>query len=491
MKYLVTSGEMKKYDANTIDRMGIPGMVLMERAAMAAFQYIQEWRCRNAGEGISVLILAGVGNNGGDGLALARLLAETGTEVFVWCVGREDKATGQWKQQREILRNYDVPVGSKVPDREYTILVDALFGVGLSREITGEFAEAVERFNAKKGWKVALDVPSGLDSDTGKIPGSAVRADVTITFGFCKRGLVLYPGCEYAGEVITASVGISEKSFFGEEPGMFCCDETMDMLLPERDRTGNKGTFGKILLVAGDINMAGAALLAARAAYRVGAGMVKVITPPENRIIVQEMLPEALLGTAGDLRESLDWADVIAIGPGMGKSENAGKMLETVICDSRLPLLIDADGINLLAETPRLQQTLKAGGRSVILTPHVGEFSRLMGMPAAVLKEDLPGYGLQLSGRLQAVVVAKDARTFVCREGAPVCVNIRGNSGMATAGSGDVLAGIIAGLLAQGMEAFEAACAGVNIHALAGDRAADMLGEHALLAGDIVERGIR
>lgn len=500
MKYLVTSEEMKRYDTNTIEKIGIPSMVLMERAAFAVFEQIEHRFATDAGikERPSVFILAGVGNNGGDGLALARLLADAGYPVSVSYLGDENKASKQWKMQMDILTHYPVKVsamgtGSKMPEGEYTILVDALFGIGLTRDIAGEYALAVEAFNQRKGFKIAVDVPSGLDADTGKVLGCAVKADLTITFGFCKRGLVLYPGCEYAGEVVTADIGISKTSFFGEVPGMFALDEAerkVQNLLPTRTGSGNKGTFGKVLLVAGSVNMAGAAILSARAAYRIGAGMVKIITPPENRIIIQETLPEAMLGTEADLDESLDWADVIAIGPGIGKSVQAFSCLKKVICDSSLPLVIDADGLNLLAEDVTLQNILASSDREWILTPHVGELSRLTDRTVAQLKENLPNYALQLAKKLHAIVVAKDARTFICKEGSPICVNLRGNSGMATAGSGDVLTGIIAGLLAQGVEAFDAACNGVCLHALLGDAVAKERGEHALMAGDINDKVI-
>lgn len=497
MKYLVTASEMKQYDANTIEKIGIPGMVLMERAALAAFSVIEE-RFGQGSQGAEkrkdsenkVLILTGTGNNGGDGLALARLLCEAGWSVDVWCVGNPDQASGQWKQQEHILNNYPVRVGSKPQREEYNIIVDALFGVGLSREITGEYARAIETCNDMNGIKLAVDVPSGIHSDTGAVLGCAFRADMTVTFGFAKRGLVLYPGAVYAGEVICAPIGITERSFYGRMPEMFYYDEPVEKLLPARDPAGNKGTFGKVLLIAGSPYMAGAAVLCAKAAYRAGAGMVKVLTPDENRIILQETVPEALLGTYENLEESLAWADVIGIGPGMGTNEKSRKVLCRVIGESSLPLVVDADGLNLLSGDGTLTEMLAQQGkkgRIIVLTPHVGELSRLTNQPISVLKKDLPGWGKELSEKLHAVAAVKDARTFVCREGKPVCANIRGNSGMATAGSGDVLAGIITALLAQGMTDFDSACVGVYLHGAAGERASADKGEYGCMAGDIAE----
>jgi len=487
MKYLVTSAEMKKYDNNTIEKIGIPGMVLMERAALSVMEQIQGGCMAQKGMAQRVLIMVGMGNNGGDGLAIARMLAEQDYQVTVWCVGDTSKASEQWKQQWEILRHFPVTISSNVTEKEYDILVDALFGVGLSREVSGSYREAIYRFNQLSGYKIALDVPSGLDADSGAVWGCAVKADVTVTFGFCKRGLVLYPGYEYAGKVITTDIGIGPHSFMGEEPGMFYYEEPVDSLMPKRQTNGNKGTFGKLLVVAGSMNMAGAAILAAKSAYRIGAGMVKVITPAENRVILQETVPEALLGTPDDLEESLAWADVVLIGPGLGKSDKARWCLKTVLEQGQLPLVIDADGLNLLAEQKELRQILSQREGAVILTPHVGELSRLAGVGIPELKVDLAEWAMKTAAHFQAVVVAKDARTFVCKENNPICLNMRGNNGMATAGSGDVLAGIIAGLLAQKPEAFWAACVGVSVHGAAGDEAAQHLGEHGVMAGDIIE----
>lgn len=490
MRYLVTAEEMRFYERYTIDTVGIPEEVLMERAALAAFARVQAYMREYPDRGRDVLVMAGVGNNGGDGLALARMLAEADCRVEVWSVGVEESASEQWKRQRSILDHSPVTFGNKPLRVEYTVIVDALFGIGLSREVAGVFGEAVDCFNRLRGHRLALDLPSGIDSNRGNVWGKAVRADETVTFGFCKRGLALYPGCEYAGKVTTADIGISRVGLTEKAPGMFALEGEPEELLPKRQPWGNKGTFGKVLLAAGSLNMAGAAVLAAKAAYRTGAGMVKVITVPENREILQRTVPEALFGTPEDLRGSMEWADVIAIGPGTGTGGTAREMLEAVLQESSLPLLLDADALNLLAADRELRNMAAAcgrAGRSILLTPHVGELARLIGGGnIAEIKADLADRGCELAMELQAVTVAKDARTFICGIGRPVCVNLSGNSGLATAGSGDVLAGMIAGLMAQGMEGFHAACVGAYIHGKAGDRVAAEIGEHACMAGDLV-----
>lgn len=506
MRYLVTASKMRMYDANTIEQIGIPGMVLMERAALAARDRVLAF-CdarRNRDRGISckaktierILILAGMGNNGGDGLALARLLAEKGFIVEVWCVGNVERASKQWIKQCEILKSYNVVWSDKPEFFEYTVLVDALFGVGLSREVAGEYQKAIDIFNQLQGYKLALDMPSGICSDTGKILGCAVCADETVTFAFAKRGLYLYPGCEMAGNIQIADIGINERGFCEKLPDMFCLDDVREWL-PDRMRAGNKGTFGKVLVIAGSKGMAGAAVLCSRAAYRVGAGMVKVLTHESNREIIQTSLPEAMYDIFDNVERAMEWADVIAIGPGLGQTKEASELLWAVIEKSRKPLIIDADGLNLLAADKSLCELLSGQiERKVVLTPHVGELARLTGVPVKNLKEELWEHGRQLAERFHAVVVAKDARTFVCCKGQPVCINIYGNSGMATAGSGDVLSGMIAGLMGQ-YEAidygrdmpteFRAACAGVRLHAAAGDAVAKMKGEYACMAGDIAE----
>lgn len=489
-QYLVTAAEMQRYDKQTIERIGIPAMVLMERAALETLHYIQT----HFSEG-SALILAGVGNNGGDGLALARLLLERGWQVEIWCVGNQKKASAQWQEQYHILENgmffgEDTLFSSIPRQEEYTIMIDALFGVGLSREITGEWKEAVSLFNRIKGYKIALDLPSGIHADTGSVLGTAVRADATVTYGFAKRGLFLFPGREYAGKTQTADIGITERSFFGTIPEVFTYAVSPGELLPERTEDGNKGTFGKVLVVAGSVNMAGAAILASRAAYRAGAGMVKVITPEENRVILQTAVPEALFGTEQSLQDGMEWADVFVAGPGLGRGEMAQYCLERVIAYGKKPLVLDADGLNLLAKAPALQEKLALQGREgrkLILTPHVGELARLTGSPISETKQNLLQQGKQLAEKLHAVVVAKDAATFVCGEEQSSYLNCCGNSGMATAGSGDVLAGITGTLLAQTEDAFETALTAVYLHGKAGELASERKGKHGCMAGDIAE----
>lgn len=490
MRYLVTAEEMRRYDANTIEKIGIPGMVLMERAALAAAECVLARIGDLKKTDPGILILAGTGNNGGDGLALARLLSERGAEPEVWIVGDEAKASAQWTEQKHILEHYRVILSGKPMREKYDVLVDALFGVGLSRPVEGRYAEAVRTFNELTGHKLALDVPSGIDSDTGKVLGCAVSADETVTFGFVKRGLCLFPGCEYAGKVELADVGITDKAFFGEKPKMFSLEaEDIPRILPKRQKDGNKGTFGKVLLVAGSRNMSGAAILAAKACYRAGAGMVKVLTDESNRVIVQEGIPEALFGTYEDKEKSLEWADVVVAGPGLSVTDEAARILNHIFGVQDKPMIVDADGLNLLAADEELTDKLAKRRGESILTPHIAELSRLTKIPVEQLKSGAWEYAEELAGRLHCTVVAKDARTFICAPGKPFCVNLTGNSGMATAGSGDVLAGILGGVFGQARTAggFDIACVGAYVHGMAGDLAAAEKGAYGCMAGDLAD----
>lgn len=498
-RYLLSSFETKKYDQNTIERIGIPGMVLMERAALGTYDALRERGLVQ--NGVHAFLLAGYGNNGGDGLALARLLSEAGMLVEVCAVGKEEKATDSWRAQYGILQHYPVEFCNQPSHEEYAVVIDALFGVGLSRTITGVYEKAIETLNSLKGFKVALDMPSGISSDTGEVLGTAFLADLTVTYGFEKRGLYLFPGYGYCGEIKLAEMGISQRAFFDETPQMFCLDAGFDELLPSRTPSGNKGTFGKALILAGSYQMAGAAVLCAKACYSAGAGMVKVLTCEENRVILQETVPEALLGTLSDVKESLIWCSVVCVGPGLGKNDEALEAFLYVLQNSDKPLIVDADGLNMLAENDLLIKELKAQGkkgRTILLTPHLMELCRIYqgifpeeGCERAALLEKIKhkpwAYAEKIAEELSVILIAKDARSFVCMEGKPICVNLSGNSGMGTAGSGDVLAGFLTAFLCQMQDAFEAACSAVRFHGLSGDRAKMRHGEHGMTAGDLIE----
>ena len=499
MNYLVTQEEMRAYDIYTIEHIGVPSLVLMERAALAVFKRVKH--ALQNGEG-KVLCVCGSGNNGGDGLALTRLLLDEGIAVQTVFLGEEDRAGEEVRTQLSILRHYGYTLLKEIPDEEYAVVVDAIFGTGISRVVTGIYRGAIERINALQAYTISVDIPSGLNTDTGSVLGVAVRADETVTLAFAKRGLYLYPGPLYAGKVTIADIGITERSFKDRRPGMYTRNDIPAMLWPKRRPDGNKGTFGKLLLIAGSEGMAGAALLSGESAYRTGAGMVKLVIPKAIRAAVQEKLPEALLliyeeSTELTVKEeeafleSLKWAGTLAIGPGLSVCESGRRFLELALKTDK-PLLIDADGINILAEDENLRQLLinrrKAGGRTV-LTPHMGELARLLKKPLAEVTEAEAESTYLAAEAFDCIVAGKSARSYVYEPGGAMFLNTAGNDKMATAGSGDTLLGIIAALTAQGMDMRDAAETGVYLHACAGDAAAQAAKGAGITASDII-RGL-
>lgn len=504
MEYLVTAEEMKECDRNTIEGFGVPSLVLMERAALAcAGEILREFPEERRTRGKKTLIAAGCGNNGGDGFAVGRLLLQEGFPVEFWLIGERSRCSPETETQISILEKYGCTIMDHVPDGAYDIIVDAVFGIGLRRPPEGRYAEAVEYINRSGAFVLSVDIPSGVSADTGAVYGCAVRADVTVTFAFLKRGLVLYPGASHAGRVVTARIGITQESFYGKPPSAFTFLPGSPPPLPRRDPNGNKGTFGKVLVAAGSRGMAGAAILAASAVLRSGAGMVRVLSGEENRIILQTTVPEAMLSLYGHegmeagetvnaaLRKAAEWADVIAAGPGLGTGTEAGELIRLILTETKQPLVLDADGINLLASDRAFLETFclqrEEGGRPLILTPHPGELARLSRKNVREVAADPVSVCLEWAARLRAVLLCKGAATVAADPQGRCYINQSGNSGMATAGSGDVLTGIIAGLLAQGMEPFEAACAGVYLHGLAGDAAAERASEYNVSAGKILE----
>lgn len=498
MEYIVTADEMKEYDNNTIDQIGIPAMVLMERAALAVRDVIME-KCKAPQR---VLILVGMGNNGADGIALARLLAEKGYAVDICLHGDFSRQSDLNKQQLQIASYYPLRkieqgfhcermLESILSENKefYGVIVDALFGIGLTRTFSEETRRLFDLLNKFHAWKFAVDIPSGVSADNGKLLGNPLLCDITVTFGFAKRGLYMYPGAQYAGEVRVVDIGINERAFLGREPQNFTWKtEEKDVRKLIRKKDGNKGDFGKVLVIAGFDTMAGAAILCARAALETGAGMVKVLCPIENRIIVQTSIPEVLYGTCEELENSLKWADVVAVGPGLGKGKAAQIVFRQVLEQSQLPLIIDADALNLLSESADLKRLVKQYPGIKVLTPHIGELARLTGESVTYLKENIFKVAKMQAEEYHCVMVCKDARTVVMDEQGMGYLNITGNSGMATAGSGDVLTGMLAGIYAQQKENVYNPVQAVFYHGLAGDFAAREYSEQGVTATKIIEK---
>lgn len=524
MEFLLNAQQMKHCDSDTIEKIGIPSLVLMERAALAVVDEIFRAGCDLR----SVLVVCGSGNNGGDGFAIARLLDEQGMRVTVAFVGNEESMTEETAAQKQICENCGIKISSNFMQREYTVIVDAIFGIGLSREVQGRYAQIIDWINQQSAFRLAVDIPSGVSADSGRILGMAVQADLTVTFAYRKIGHVLFPGTEFCGRVVRRDIGITADRFQRGIPNVFTYGEEDLSRIARRRPYSNKGTYGKVLLIAGSRGMSGAACLSAMAAYRSGSGLVRVFTPECNREIIQTYLPEAIvttyqddgvpfgetgegnavfgsecfpIGQAGEtgagtvargekrfpvreLEEALAWSDVAGIGPGFGTGRLQEEILTTVLSEYKKPLVIDADGLNLLARQPNLLYETDA---SVILTPHIGEMMRLTDNTKEEILEDILQTARKFAREYGVVCALKDARTVVS-DGSRVYVNTSGNNGMAVGGSGDILTGVICGLLAQKMPAFDAAALGVYLHGLAGDAAQEKRSAYGMIARDIADQ---
>ena len=464
MKYVLKNQEMQTVDYETIHGIGIPGLVLMERASKAVADYAVQMIDHSK----RILVISGIGNNGGDALACTRILLEQDYLVDYMIVGNLEKAS-------------DDPIDCEdVNFHEYDLLIEGIFGVGLSREVGGIYKEMIERINACGKSVIAIDIPSGISGDSGKVLGCAVHAAITVTFGSYKRGHLLYPGREYCGNIKLVSIGFHNQTIKKYATGYTL--EADDHLMPERKAYSNKGSYGKVLIIAGNKTMSGAACFAAEAALRMGAGLVKVLSDVQNRSVLQTKLPEILFGERKDLKESLNWCDCILFGPGIGVSEETKEMLEMILEEGTKPLVIDADGLNTISRYD-MEINYPYG---LILTPHLMEASRLMSCDIMQMKEDLCQNAYELAKKYHCIAVLKDAATIVAQEGDLVYINQSGNDGMATGGSGDVLAGMITGLLGGGLAAHEAAVHGVYLHGLAGDHARRDLGAYSMIASDII-----
>lgn len=492
MKRIVMCREMKQLDEQTIKGMGVPSCVLMERAALKTCEMLEkELSGRKKEE--KILCICGGGNNGGDGIAIARILKLHGFDASFCMVGNPAHCTEENLRQQKIAASYRVCRDDSLNFASYTMLVDALFGVGLTRDVSGVYADVIEKINCSDAFKAAVDIPSGINGDTGQIMGIAVKADLTVTFAYAKAGLILYPGRIFAGKTITADVGIYGRT--DDVWKQVSLDKKDVQALPMRDPAGNKGTFGKVLAVTGSAGMGGAAYLSAAAALAAGAGMVRILTAEENRIPLQTLLPEAIftVDEKENFKDAYAWSDVLVIGSGLGKSpaakEKAAWFLRQAAAD-RKPLVLDADGLNLLAENPDWMAYL---GEHVILTPHMGEMSRLTGKSIGELAANRVAAASLYASETNSVCVMKDACTVTAAPDGRIYLNQSGNAGMATAGSGDVLGGVLAGTLCRYQHAskdvslgYQAALA-VYLHGLAGDAAAEKNGVPGMKASDMLK----
>ncbi|HWR10083.1 NAD(P)H-hydrate dehydratase [Sporomusa sp.] len=500
-----TASEMRGIDGIAINDYGIPGAVLMENAGVAVVRHLETIM-----EPLSeqkFCILAGKGNNGGDGYVIARHIANQGGKVKVFLLGEKEAVSGDARVNLDIIELMGIDIieinNERVWDKVKVTatfadcLVDALLGTGFRGEISGDMAQLIDIINAAGKLVVAVDIPSGVDADTGRIYGKAVRATHTVTLGLPKPGLFLYPGAEYAGELTVADIGIPTAIVAGQDIKQnIIMADMIGKILPRRSPAAHKGMSGRLAVVAGSRGLSGAAAMAAEGALRVGAGLITLAAPASLQDILAvklteimtKPLVETLAGTIGqgavpEIIELASGNDVLAIGPGLGGQEETLAAVRAVVAAAECPLVIDADALNALVGYTDILVDCSA---LPVLTPHPGEMARLTGLSIEAVNADRVRVARQAAGEWGSIVVLKGARTVVAFPDGEVYINTSGNAGMATGGTGDALTGIIAGLIAQGLSSHDAAVAGVYVHGLAGDVAA-AAGMVGMAATDLIK----
>lgn len=501
MNAVVTAAEMREIDRITIEDAGIAGVVLMENAGRQTADVV-----RGVYEDIGggpVTIVCGRGNNGGDGFVVARYLQQWGIEPLCVLVGAREAVGGDALVQLDIVDTLGVtvieaadewPRDAKVAVSAASVVVDALFGTGLNSELRGIAAIAVAAINASGVPVVAVDIPSGVAADSGAVLGVAVEADVTVTFGLAKRGLMVHPGCDLAGEVMVVDIGIPSEVVEHVLPSAFTSRDLEPPYLPPRRRDSHKGQYGHVLVVGGSPGKGGAALMAGMAALRLGAGMVTVLTDARCQPALEGRCPELMVEAGwapgkvepANIRAACIGKDAVVVGPGLEPDETGAAVVEALLAAQMPAVIVDAGALSVLAQRPALLSGA-AHRMPVILTPHPGEAGRLLGLPTAGIQGDRFAALALIVERTGAFTVLKGARTLIGGPESPVYINETGNPGMATAGTGDVLAGMVGALCARGgLDPLDAARTAVHLHGLGGDAAAAEVGVESLIATDLI-----
>ncbi len=520
---IVTAEEMREIDRKTIEKFGISGLVLMERAGLAVVSKIKDLFDRKR-----VIVVSGGGNNGGDGFVVARNLYNEGWDVKVFLSTVPEDLKGDALLQYKAAVKFGMSVHSTEDllthhmsiFSRHSIIVDAVLGTGLSKNVTGTLSEVIRLINRSNIPVVSVDIPSGISSDNGQIMGDAIGADYTVTFGLPKRGHLLYPGAEFTGKLFIEDIGFPQELIGSEKLNVELLEKNdVSRLIPKRKSYSHKGEYGHVLIVAGSRGKTGAALMAARACLRTGAGLVTIGIPESlsgvfQSCVTEEMtliLPDKGDGTLSSKasKKILDFlhetADILAIGPGIGSTPETERLVRTLIQNSASLTVIDADGINAIRGDEKIFARAKV---PLILTPHPGEMARLLqgargkGQGAkkdVLLKTPYSEFITKIEkDRINtAITFAKETKTHLVLKGVPTIIadpdgktfiNSTGNPGMATGGTGDVLTGMISGFLSQNKNPLSACILGVYMHGLAGDIAASEKGQHSLIATDIIDK---
>ncbi|MCF8064683.1 MAG: NAD(P)H-hydrate dehydratase, partial [Desulfarculaceae bacterium] len=502
---LVTAEQMRACDQQTINDVGLPGMVLMENAAQGAVRVLTDQM--GSLEGAHVAVLAGRGNNGGDGLAMARILANQGAMCDVYLLAEKSQLTGDAAMNLQVALACGVRV-IEAPDQErlealsgeiacHELFIDALLGTGLSKEVTGRFRAAIELLNQLEAPVMAVDIPSGLCADTGAPLGAAVMADLTATFGLVKQGLLL-DGEGYCGELFLVDISIPPAVEMGLEVECHLLEaELVAALINPRPAGAHKGSFGHLLVVGGSPGKSGAPCLAAMGGLRAGAGLVTACLPAGLGPVAEVKLTAAMsqplaesahgglaLEALPTVLELMQSRQALVLGPGLGREDASLELARRLWADCPASLLVDADGLFALADN---WGGVKSGAAQAVITPHPGEAARLLGITTAQVQADRLGAARKLAAQGGAVAVLKGARTIIAEPGGPAWTNPTGGPLLASGGSGDVLSGVIGGLMAQALGSLEAALVGCSVHGLAADLAAEEYGQRGLAAEELTD----
>jgi len=503
---LVSASEMRKIDGLAIDELGIPGTVLMENAARGATRvFLKHF---NPSPGSLIVILCGRGNNGGDGYVIAKYLHERGMCVSVAVFCDMSAVSGDALINLEILKRMNIEITEITDDEQWIsfsdtiqkvdFMIDGLFGTGLNSPVRGRFKKAIDYANASAKPIMAVDIPSGLNADNGQVMGTAIKADLTVTFGFPKPGMFVFPGADLVGRIALIDIGIPdvinhrlEAKYDLVEP-----DEFIGLLYDEK-KDVHKGTRGHLLILAGSEGKTGAAALSAIGALRAGSGLVTIGVPKSLNNIFEQKLTEAMtvplpetedkslaIEAKDDILRLLDNKTALAIGPGLSTNPETVNLVCEVLKESELPVVLDADALNALSMVP---DSLNYLNENIILTPHPGEMGRLTGLSVEEIQSDRIEIARQYAKKWRCNLVLKGARTILSDPLGMIYINPTGNSALASGGSGDVLTGLISGFLARGLPAVKASLAGIYLHGLAADYLAQEAGEAGILASELSE----
>lgn len=504
--YLLDREEMTNLEAQTIDNLGVSGAILMENAGIQVVRVLGEEFGQLSGK--KVTILAGKGNNGGDGFVIARHLINLGAEVKVLLFADEARISGDAELNLGILKRMGqklIPIETenlnilRVAMVWADFVVDAIYGTGFQGAVSPELAAAMEIVNSSKKDVVSVDIPSGLEANTGKVHNKAIKAKVTVTFAFPKVGLYINKGPIYAGKVQVVDISIPKNvvDTFSFKKSLIT-EELVKGQMPDRSFDGHKGTYGHTLTIAGSPGMTGAAYLAAKGALRSGSGLVTLATPKSLNPILEVKLTEAMtiplpenprgvlsVESIEHLLPFLDKVNVVALGPGLGQDPDTAQFIYDLLPEVKVPIVLDADGLNALAKKIGLLAGIKA---PLVITPHPGEMARLLDISIEEVEKNRVQVAQRTAEEWQVTVILKGAPTIVATPQGQLYINTTGNPGMATGGTGDVLTGLVAGFIAQGLNVSMAAVLATYIHGEAGDLAAIEKGYMGLIAEDLLEK---